>query len=75
MLGEAAKNVPGDIQKAHPEIPWANVTGTRNRVVHGYGSIHPQRVWDIVSRDIPALMPLLRALLEETEGEGRADPT
>ncbi len=75
VLGEAANNVPGGIQKAHPEIPWANVTATRNRVVHGYGSIHPQKVWDIVSRDIPELMPLLRALLAEAEGRGGAGPT
>ena len=75
VLGEAANKVPRDIQRAHPEIPWASVTGTRHRVVHGYGSIQPQRVWEIVSRDIPDLMPLLRVLLEEAEGEDPSDGT
>lgn len=79
VLGEAANNIPDTVQRAHTEIPWAIVTATRNRVVHGYGSIDPEKVWEIVSYNIPELKPLLRALLEEAEAEaegaGGADPT
>ena len=65
VLGEAAKGVPADVRTEHPEIPWANIAGTRDRVIHGYGSVQPDRVWEIVSSDIPELMPRLRALLAE----------
>lgn len=68
VLGEAANNVPDAVQQSHPEIPWADITGTRNRIVHGYGGIRDQIVWEIVSRDIPDLIPQLRALLAEAEG-------
>ena len=69
VLGEAANNVPDIIQQAHSEIPWADITGTRNRIVHGYGGIDDQIVWEIVSGDIPALIPQLLALLRDAEGQ------
>ena len=46
--------------------------GTRNRIVHGYGSIREQIVWEIVSDDVPELIPQLRALLQEAEGQDDA---
>ena len=67
VLGEAANNVPDVVQQAHTEIPWPNITGTRNRIVHGYGSIRAQIVWEIVSGDIPALIPQLHSLIQEAE--------
>ena len=67
VLGEAASKVPRAVHEAHTEIPWADITGTRNRIVHGYGSIREQIVWEIVSGDIPELIPQLRALLREAE--------
>ena len=69
VLGEAASKVPRAVHEAHTEIPWPAITGTRNRIVHGYGSIREQIVWEIVSGDIPALIPQLRTLLQEAEGQ------
>ena len=69
VLGEAANNVPDAVQQAHPEIPWTDIAGTRNRIVHGYGGIDDQIVWEIVSGDIPALIPQLQSLLAEAEGQ------
>ena len=53
---------------------WVDITGTRNRIVHGYGSLREQIVWEIVSSDIPDLIPQLRALLEDAESQGTASP-
>ena len=75
ILGEAANHIPEAVREAHREIPWRTIIDARNRIIHGYGDIDEDVAWDIVSRDIPALMPLLRALLAEAEGQGRADPT
>ncbi|MYE22602.1 MAG: DUF86 domain-containing protein [Gammaproteobacteria bacterium] len=74
MLGEAAGNVPKPVQNAHPEIPWRTIISAGNRVIHGYGDIDEDVAWDIVSHEIPELIPQLRALLEEAEREGGADP-
>ncbi len=75
ILGEAAKKIPKSVGEAHPEIPWGKVIGTRNRIVHGYESVDERVIWLIIHDDIPELMPQLRALLAEAEGQGRADPT
>ena len=74
ILGEAAKHIPESVREAHREIPWRSIIDARNRIIHGYGDIDEDVAWDIVSRDIPELMPQLRALLAEAEGQGRADP-
>ena len=75
VLGEAANNVPETVRQAHTEIPWADIAGTRNRIVHGYGSIREQIVWEIISVDIPDLVPQLRRLLAEHDEEDDAHAT
>ena len=67
VVGEAANNVPRDVWDAHQAIPWRGIVDTRNRIIHGYGVIDNEAVWEIVSRDIPDLIPRLRALLQEAE--------
>ena len=67
IVGEAANNVPRDIQNAHPGTPWRGISDTRNRIIHGYGVIDDDAVWEIVTRDIPDLIPRLRALLRDAE--------
>lgn len=64
LIGEAAAQIPESIRDAHPEIPWRSIIGTRNRLIHGYLGINNDIVWDIVSEDVPALLPALRELLE-----------
>jgi uncharacterized protein with HEPN domain len=59
VIGEAAGRVPKEYQLAHPEIPWSQIAGLRNRLIHGYGSVDLDIVWRIVTNDLP---PLVRAL-------------
>ena len=56
IVGEAAKqllDVAPDFSSKHPEIPFAQVYGMRNRVIHGYSSVNPSVVWDSVRIDVP----------------------
>jgi uncharacterized protein with HEPN domain len=64
-LGEAANNVPEDVREAHEAIPWHAIIGLRNRIVHGYGVIDDQTVWEVIQAGVPELMPQLSALLDE----------
>lgn len=75
VLGEAAGNVPDIVQRTHPEIPWTDITATRHRIVHGYGTIRDQVVWEIARSDVPALIPQLRVLLEEAARQDDAHAT
>ena len=55
-IGELAKNSLSDAAKeAFPAIPWRQIYGMRNRIVHGYSGVELRIVWDTVSEDIPRL--------------------
>ncbi len=62
VIGEAASRVTADFQAAHPEIPGRQIIGTRHRIVHDYMNIDEDVVWEIVSTDLPSLLPLLERI-------------
>ena len=64
VIGEAASKVSSTTRESAPEIPWHQVIGMRNRLVHGYASVDHDIVWDVVSGDLPALISVLEQLLE-----------
>ena len=55
VLGEAASRMPEELVLAHPEIPWAQLRGTRNVLVHGYFQLSLATLWETVQRALPAL--------------------
>ncbi len=67
-VGEAASRIGTETRDAHPEIPWGDIVGMRNRLVHEYFNVNLARVWEAVERDIPRLIPQLESLVPpETE--------
>ena len=64
ILGEAAGGVSARTKSAHPELPWAKMAATRNRLIHGYFSIDLEIVWQVCKEDLPPLIASLRALPE-----------
>jgi len=69
VLGEAANCVSRATATRHPAIPWRFIAGMRHRVIHGYGSVDLGIVWDTATRHIPALLPQLKALRVNAEGQ------
>jgi len=63
IVGEAASRVPRDQQARYPAIPWADIVGMRNRLVHGYTEIYGDALWSTIVEDLPVLVPLLEAAL------------
>jgi uncharacterized protein with HEPN domain len=63
IMGEAAKNVSEATRRAHPEIPWRQIAGTRDRVIHGYFRVDLLIIWEIVERELPSLREKVAALL------------
>jgi uncharacterized protein with HEPN domain len=64
VVGEAASKISPATRESAPEIPWHQVIGMRNRLVHGYASVDHDIVWDVVSGDLPALISSVERLLE-----------
>lgn len=73
IIGEAARKVSEQYKQQHSEIPWEGIIGMRNRLVHEYFRIVPQRVWDVVEKDIPELIRLIEPLVPPEESLDSAD--
>lgn len=65
IMGEATRGVAEAIRRAHPEIPWRDISDMRNKVIHDYFRVDLAVVWDVVERDLPTLRAQIEALLEE----------
>lgn len=63
IIGEAARATPEEIRTLAPEIPWHQIAGMRNVLVHGYFEIDTDLVWDAATRDVPALKSAVEQLL------------
>ena len=68
IVGEAAARVSPAGQAACPTIPWPQIVGLRNRLVHGYDAVDFDILWDIVQQDLPSLVAHLRASLSSPPG-------
>ena len=67
VIGEAARGVSPEMRAAHPEVPWLDVIGMRNILVHEYFGIDLQEVWDTAVNDIPPLRARITTILERAE--------
>jgi len=66
IVGEAASRVPQEFRSQFPHVPWHEIIGTRNRLIHGYDVVDYDILWVIVQRDLPPLVEQLRAILSES---------
>ncbi len=60
IIGEAAGRVSASFRESHPEIPWRQIIGQRNVLIHEYGEIKQERIWKVVRENIPQLIELLK---------------
>ena len=56
ILGEAARKILKEFQVDHPEIPWTEVIGLRNVIIHDYAGIDSDVIWNIISNDLPPVL-------------------
>jgi uncharacterized protein with HEPN domain len=63
IIGEASRRVSPGFQESHAEVPWRQMSGLRNILVHQYGDVNPDRLWTAATHDVPALVTQLTRLL------------
>lgn len=66
QIGELCHGVSEEYTVIHPEIPWHEMYGLRNRIVHNYEGGNLRLVWEIIEHDLPELKGLLENLLRQT---------
>ncbi len=63
IIGEAARHISDSYKSLHKNIPWFEMAGMRNRLVHDYKRIDLEEVWDTIEQSIPELIKLLEPLV------------
>lgn len=65
IIGEAAYMLTSEFKEQHNELPWRQIIGMRHILVHGYFTISPDVLFDVIRNDIPAMIPILENYSEE----------
>jgi uncharacterized protein with HEPN domain len=62
IIGEASKRLSPNFREAHPEIPWREIAGMRNVIVHEYDQLDLDVIWDVVQNKLSELLRLITPL-------------
>ena len=65
IIGEAVKKIPDSIRERYPSVPWHNIAGLRNRVIHVYFNVDMDIIWDVVQSKLPPLRTQIQRLIKE----------
>lgn len=65
IVGEATKHVPDSIREKYPEVPWREMAGIRDRLVHSYFKVNLEIVWMTVAVEFPELRPMMEDILAD----------
>ena len=69
IVGEATKRLPATLRNPYPDIPWQDMAGMRDRIIHGYDVVNLRIVWETVKGRIPELKPRIQQILADYEAE------
>lgn len=66
VIGQAVKNLSEDTKSRQPEIPWKQIAGMRDKVIHDYFGVNLEIVWAVVQKELPKLRVAVEDLLKDS---------
>ncbi len=63
VIGEAAQRVSLESRGAYPDVPWKEIVGMRNRIVHDYLNVDEDVIWEVIRQDLPPLITVLEKII------------
>jgi len=67
IMGEAAKKIPAGARKKYKRIPWKQIAGMRDKLIHEYFGVNIQVIWKTVKEDIPLVKPIIRQMVGDMQ--------
>ena len=68
IVGEAVKKIPDEVKNKYPKLPWRDIAGMRDKLIHEYFGVKLKVVWVTLKEDIPTLRPEFEKILKDFEG-------
>ena len=65
IIGEAAKNLPKEFAENYNDIPWKDIVGMRDKIIHQYFNIDSNIIWDVLEIDLPELKQKIKKILKK----------
>jgi uncharacterized protein with HEPN domain len=67
IIGEATKNLPRSLRLQYPAVPWQQMAGMRDILIHGYFGANLNRIWEVIEQNLPVLQPQITQILDELQ--------
>ncbi|MBI3442562.1 MAG: DUF86 domain-containing protein [Candidatus Sungbacteria bacterium] len=68
IIGEATKNLPSDLREKYAQIPWNNIAGMRDMLIHEYFGVDMELVWNTIQKDLPVFKAHVENILITLKG-------
>lgn len=74
IIGEAVTKLSDELKQGHNDVPWSEISGMRNRLIHGYITVNLQIVWDTVEKILPEFLLKVENIRHETDSSNQVKP-